>query len=225
MLDAIGGRTVELFFRLGWTKLLMSMDCDDTMWGLLEHVCNVLGIDFLRASAVFDLAENSLISDEEREALIAAFADAQMFENMQFYPGVEDIIKVQETGALLQVKSNAYTKRVGKLKKEQILAAVPGLRPEQVEITVIDHSQCKQKAIDPHTAISVDDNPHVVAASPALLNVVPATMRRVTNTTGIRIMEGKRVVLKRDLITINAYTYDICAAIQQEAVRRGMKVS
>lgn len=214
MFREVAEKTVQLFLAAGLEEIEVVADCDDFLWPLLETSCRMHGIDFKQASAVFDLSKNPYITDEERKALIASFADPRTFQDMHFYPGVKKLIRINEAGGKLTVKSNAYNTKVGDLKKQQILAAVPGLSPERVEIIVISHEQCLKKSIPKGVTIAMDDNPHIIAESEALVNLIPRTMKRATNAEARWMMRDKHVVELSNLNKIIDCACAICARIR-----------
>ena len=212
--DKYSIQAVEKFLESGQERPLVVTDCDDTLWGLLERACEILGIDFEVAQTEFDL-EKTALADAEREALIALFADPRLFEDMKFFPGVERILELEEVGAEVKVQSNAYSEVVGESKRRQLLSAIPGLRPEQIEINVISHANAGRKKFSPQTTILMDDSPNVINMSSALINLVPSRLQRVRTEHGQTLMAGKPVLLLPDFEAMQREAYAICVAIQE----------
>ncbi len=167
---------LQEFIRRGFTEILIVYDYDDLLWPLMKRVCARLGINHRRATQVFRIYDNHLLTRAEQEAIIAAFAEPSFFQDIQFYPGIEDITRVVELGAKLEINSNSFNQPIADLKTEQLLAAVPNLRPEQIRMNIINHSTSDRKPLQPQTTIFYDDGPHNILLSEAILNGVPSKM-------------------------------------------------
>lgn len=194
---------------------LVVYDIDDVTWLLEKAIAEDLGIDLDRFLSTFSVRDNTALADEEREKIIAAFGNPKYFENIQFMPGVENVLAPEELGARVIFNSNAFGERIGKLKKEQILAAVPGLKPEQVQINIIDYSATHRKVLNPATTILVDDSPFNVALSSALINVMPTWMPWSYDSKALTRMADKTVAWRDSLDEINDFVYQAVATMTQ----------
>lgn len=192
-------------------KPLAIFDIDDVMH-LLEHrIANDLGIDINRFLCTFSVRDNPQLTPSEKKAIIEAFANPKYFRDIEFLPGVERITEPQEFGALVGANSNAFSKEIGELKREQLLAAVPGLKPEQIQINVIHYGETHRKELDPRTTVLHDDSPFNVAMSPALLNSMPSWMPWTHSREALQQMASKLVTWHDSLNDMIDFT---CAAVR-----------
>lgn len=199
------------FQALGQNRPLVVYDVDDIMH-LLEHrILDDLGIDAKRCLATYSIRENTLMTTEEQDAFIAAFSNSKYFHEIEFLPGVERILEPCRFGAEVQIVSNAFSEDISRLKSEQLLAAVPGLRPEQIVMNVIGYGGAHKKELSQHTTILHDDSPFNVEKSPALINVMPTWMPWSHSKEAIKQLSNKPVTWRKDLNTMIDFT---CKAVQ-----------
>lgn len=192
--EALLETLAQKFKQLGQEQPRAIFDVDDVMH-LLEHrIADDLGIDINRFLYTFSIKDNPKLTIAEKRAIIAAFSNSKYFRDIDFLPGVERITEPQEFGALVGVNSNAFSKEIGELKREQLLAVVPNLKPEQIQINIIHYGETHRKDLDPRTTILHDDSPFNVAMSPALLNSMPNWMSWTHSHEALLQMTGKLVV-------------------------------
>ncbi len=209
----------ELFFEelrnkfqtLGQDRPLVVYDVDDIMHLLEYRILADLGIDAKRCLATYSIRENNLITPEEQDAFIAAFSNSKYFHEIEFLPGVERILEPCQFGAEVQIVSNAFSEDISHLKSEQLLAVVPGLKPEQIVMNIIGYGGAHQKELDQHTTILHDDSPFNVEKSPALVNVMPTWMPWSHSKEAIEQLSNKPVTWRKDL---NAMVDFTCRAVQ-----------
>lgn len=211
--QALLGRLCQRFAAQEQEQPLVVYDIDDVTWLLEKAIADDLGIDLDRFLSTFSVRDNAALTSEEREKIIAAFGNAKYFENIQFMPGVENVLAPEELGAKVMFNSNAFSERIGELKKEQILAAVPGLKPEQVQINIISYGTTHKKELNPATTILVDDSPFNIALSPALINVMPAWMPWSYSSEALTQMVDKPVAWRDTLDEINDFVYQTVAKL------------
>lgn len=192
-------------------------DADDVLWPLIHVVARRLRIDIKRASAIFSIRDNPKLSTKEQQAIISAFADPSYFQNIEFYPGTAEILRPRELGAKVSINSNSFNQQIADLKREQLLAAIPGLQPEDLRMNIIDYGGTHHKKFAPDTTILVDDSPHNIALSPAIVNYMPMTVRWAWSPTALDMVAQKPVIWKPDLIAINQHVYDLVAAMMTSA--------
>ncbi len=199
------------FKRRNQEKPLAIFDVDDILHLLCYDIAEDLEIDASRFLYTFSVRDNPLLTTSEKEAILAAFADPKYFQNIKFLPGTERILEPQEYGASVGIDSNAFSERIGELKREQLLAAVPGLKPEQVKINVIHPGEAHSKSLDPRTTILHDDSPFNMEQSPALLGSMPRWMPWSYSNEAMDQLTGKLVTWHDDLNQMIDFT---CAAVQ-----------
>lgn len=211
---------IQRFRASGQAVPYIIYDIDDVLWDLIGYVAQCYHIPIERAAAVFNIRDNPQLNPDEQEAIIAAFSDPHMFENIQFVPGVADILRPRELGARVGINSNCFNERIAELKRDQLLAAIPDLRPEDLQLNIIHYGETHHKKFAPNMTILVDDSPHNVALSPALLNVMPMSVRWAWSADALQRVSGKPVVWQTDLIAVNQYVYDTVATIMDAQRRR-----
>ncbi len=182
-------------------------DVDDILWGLMFRVAKRANLDIKRCMAIFRIRDNQLLTRREQDYIIDAFADASVFENIEFFPGAEDILRPRELGAVVKINSNSFSERIAELKVQQLLAAIPGLTPDDIQMNIIDPSNAYRKPLDPRTTIFVDDSPYNVANSPAIINVMPTFMTWSHCPSAVVEMAGKYVIYRPSLVEINRFVY------------------
>ncbi len=202
-------RIRQQYLALGQEEVLAVYDADDILWMLMWRVAQELKLDWETATAVFSIRDNRRLTPYQQDAIIEAFGNPKMFENIEFLPGTSEIMRPCELGAKVMINSNSFNERIGELKCMQLLAAIPRLRPEDIQMNIISHSEAKKKPLDPRTTIFVDDSPHNVAKSPALINVMPKYMPWSWCPQAILEINGKPTVWRKDLIAINELVYDL----------------
>jgi len=194
---------------------LVVFDCDDFLWKMMRRIAFYLGIDFQTATAVFAIKENKLLTPEQQDAILTAFADERYFQNIAFEPGVADILKVCELGAEVKINSNAFTEKIAEAKFYSLLAVIPGLKPEQIQMNIVSAGPSAQrKTTDPRTTIFGDDSPYNIALSPTLLGIVPKDMPWSISPEAVKIMQGKRVFCAENLEHANQLIYQAVSALR-----------
>lgn len=183
-------------------------DVDDTLWSLGEAVAQKLGIERERYFYHFKVTENPKLTEKERAAVIAAYADARFFREIEFFPGIAEILRPQELGARVIIKSNSFSEEIAKLKIQQLLAAVPGLKPEDIKMNIIDYSRTHGKTIDDDATIFVDDSPFNIATSPARVNIMPDLGGWNQDAEAQKLVQDKTVFYAKDLREINRLVYE-----------------
>lgn len=182
-------------------------DVDDVLWPLGEVVARRLGIDPERYFYQFSVKDNPALTEKEREAIIMAFADPRYFMEIEFFAEIENIMRPRELGAIVKIKSNSFSEQIAKLKIQQLLAVVPGLREDDIQTNIIHYGQSHGKTIDPDTTIFIDDSPYNVATSPATANIMPDLGNWNRGAEAMRIINNKPVRYAKSLREINNLVY------------------
>lgn len=184
-------------------------DIDDILWPLIWRVATYNGIDPARAGAIFTMRKNIKLTPEEQEAVIASFGDPRMFEDIPFYPGVEEILRPRELGAIVRINSNSFNEEIARLKIVQLLEAVPGLKREDIQMNIISYAQHDQKPFTLAPTFLCDDSPHNQCKSEALIGVMPRTPTWSLYPPDVQAMAQARkcIVWQDDLIQMNEFVY------------------
>ena len=197
----MSGRTNKL-------DLKVVFDVDDVLWSLGGAIAQHFGIEPERYFHHFKVTENEKLSKQEQEAIIAAYADAKFFQEIKFFSGIEDILRPRELGVTVKIKSNSFSERIAELKIQQLLAAIPGLTEDDIQMNIIDYSRTHGKTIDNDATIFVDDSPFNVATSPAKLNIMPDLGGWNSDAAAQELVRNKAVLYAKDLNEINQLIYD-----------------
>ncbi len=201
------------FRRRELTKVVIVYDMDDILWSLMTVVCQFCDIEYARATRIFSIRDNDQLTHAEQTAILDAFANPKIFERIQFYPGAADIMRPAELGAIIKINSNAFTSQIANLKRDQLLAAIPGLHPSNIQMNIVNPSTAKHKVLDPDMTIFIDDSPHNIASSSAIINLMPRTIGWTSHPGDIQKIAGKRIHWEDNLLAINTLIYDITKQI------------
>lgn len=186
---------------------LIVYDVDDILWGLMPRIAARGRLDPQICYALFDLSNNEQLSPDERDYIITSFADADIFRDINFYPGIDQLLRPQELGAKVKINSNCYSHDIAELKITQLLRAIPELTSADIQVNVIDHSQTTRKPLDPTTTILIDDSPHNIANSPALLNIMPSYVAWSSHPSAKQQVQHQSVIWQPSLEAINNFVY------------------
>lgn len=182
-------------------------DMDDILWPLARAVAKRCNIEYDRLVANYHIHKNRLLSQSEQKEVIAAFSDPNTFKDIKFFPGVTDITRPRELGAKVLINSSNLSPEIAKLKKEQLLATVPDLAENELHFDVIEYG--KPKTFRSEMTIFVDDSPHNVKISPALINIMPKNIAWSCNKLAQKLVVDELVFWRPSLIAINQSVYDL----------------
>ena len=131
-------------------------DLDDTLWSLCRRVASLTGVKY-NDLVTFSIFDNPLLTDDDRARMLDAFNNAETFENIQWYEGVSDIMKLEQYGAEVYINSNCNIKEVADVKRRQLheLLDIPD---ERIILNVT--SEHTKKDVGDDVYIFVDDSPH-----------------------------------------------------------------
>lgn len=212
-------KMLQTFSRDNWQDLVIMYDFDDILHPFVGQIVQQLGLD-IELITDYDF-ERCLSPDLAKRALEIAYSN-RLYDSIQFFPGVEDILRPQlEFGIHVEIRTNSTSDFVGKTKFEQLRAKVPDLRESNFHSTVVSHEDHQLKTFDKHTIISVDDCPKMVASSPAPLNV---TVRWPWNTTkeAALMMADKQVRWRSTLDEVNNEVYNVVRSCLATVNRKRM---
>lgn len=148
-------------------------DLDDVAHGLNKSIAQYLGIDY-DDIVDFRAIENTRLPLETRQAINECYKDIKFFKNIQFYPGFERIMELQEKYPIYnQVNSSSFSQEIRYSKYRALRATVPLLLPKQIRLSLVGVKSTVHKRFDDDTLILLDDSPYNVALSPAKLNILP----------------------------------------------------
>lgn len=193
------------------------LDCDDILWPMVERLTKRLGIE-LEYWTNFYLSDNLHLSPEVSAKAKELLAGAELFRDIKFDKGIKDILRPQELGAKVIINSHSTSREALELKKEQLFAAVPKLKPEQLDFMLIEVNTFSKKKLNPQTFILSDDNPLQIANSTAALNVMRKWPWNKSNSAKAILQGKRRVVSLPNLEAINRYVYYRTKALLRSGV-------
>ncbi len=191
-------------------EILIVYDVDDLMWPLVDSLARRGGFSPEDAEFTFRITDNYKLTPERQQYLIREFGVADNFRNIKFFPGVEQILLPCQLSSRVHVKinSNSFSEEISELKTEQLLAAVPGLKRENIQMNLVTYAEAKRKNLQQHITFLGEDSPNNVAMSDALCAVMPRKPAWTTHPDSLQIMTGKRVRVLEDFYAITQFVYD-----------------
>lgn len=72
---------------------LLCIDVDDVLWPLDETACRMAGVEYERI-VTFDTRKNPLLTEDEKQRMLAAYSSPALHEKMPMYPGVRALGKI-----------------------------------------------------------------------------------------------------------------------------------
>lgn len=200
------------------TSVQIYYDVDDILHGLTERAARLAGVEFEQWTS-YRLADIPAFTPEQVQKIIQVFEEPEVFYNMEFYAGAEDILRPRQLGAHVGINTNSFTQVVANTKIPQLLARVRHLQRADIISNICGVAGALKKPLDPRTLILVDDSPYNVANSPAQVNVM---LRKPYNTTpeAYATMSGKRVFQFDTLLEANQFVYYVTARYTQDVLAR-----
>ncbi len=197
---------VPKHYKITPEDLTVVYDVDDVCWDFVGRLCAILGIEY-NAWRSFYVSENSIFGPEIVERACELLVDASLYQNIEFYNGIEDILRPRyDLGVKVEFNSNSTVQTMIDLKREQLMSAIPGLRDEDMTFNLIIPNQPTVKKLSDKTVAFVDDNPHHIVNSTARFNVMPKCPWN-TSIEGRRILGNRPVTQLDNLRQINNYVY------------------
>lgn len=144
-------------------------DVDDTLWQLNKRIAAEIGLDYNKIT-VFSAHDNPNLTKTERDALLSAYADSKMFEDIEWDASIEKINVLQ---ADIYINSNNSTQEIADLKRTQ-LHNILNINDDHIIMNIVgnDKSNITKKYIGDDVYILVDDSPHNIEMSKAKFNIV-----------------------------------------------------
>ena len=171
-------------------KRKIVFDVDDILWGLNKIATDKANIDYNKI-VVYSAKENYLLTEDERKRLLEVYSDPDTFRYINWYDGVEDIIKLQQKGAEVYINSNSFNIEISELKRKQ-LKSILDLPDDRLILNVL--TDCKKKEIGDGVWCFVDDSPHNIASSTAVYNIAVKTPWN-TSKHALDVIGNKDVII------------------------------
>lgn len=148
-------------------------DIDDTLWGLNKQVCLQTGISYEKI-ITFSVHENPLLTEIEKQKMLAAYGNPEIFKNIKWFKGIERIMKLKN--ADIYLNSNSINDKCSEFKRNQI-HEILDISDDHIIINTVGHKQNNiiKKTIDKDSYIFIDDSPHNISMSPAKYNTMIRT--------------------------------------------------
>lgn len=160
---------------LTWEKMengCIAYDYDDVLYPFFMRVVRKMGWNYGDVKD-FHLDSNPALPRWEVEQAVKYMYSDETFREIDFFPGVEDILRPQlEFGVRVIINTNSVSEKAHQMKFEQLQAKVPELTWENYHGGIVTHDTSRQKLTYPGTQIFVDDSPYNIAMSTASLNIM-----------------------------------------------------
>lgn len=197
---------VPRYYKIAAGGVRITYDVDDVCWDFVGRLCERLGIQYCNWTS-FYVSENTNFSPELVQRACDLLVDESLYYDMEFYDGIEDILRPwYDLGVKVNFNSNSPTQAMIDLKREQLKAAVPGLRDEDMTFNLIIPNQPSFKTLGDHTIVFVDDTPYHMLGSTARFNIMPKCPWN-TSPEGLRILSNRSVTKLDNLRQINEFVY------------------
>lgn len=176
--------------------LVAVFDCDDTLWPQFSIAARAVGLDPDKLDT-FSVKNCANYTDPERAKLFTAFADAELFEQTQFYPGVEKIAVLHEMGVKIRINSKSFSHDIADIKRRRLKEILPFLQESDLNLTVSgeDHATTG-KTVSGEVTFFTDDSPYNIITSDAAYNILPSQTWNVSLKEQYR-MRGKNFYVWR----------------------------
>lgn len=184
----------------------VAYDCDDVLWPYVLRVAEHVGID-INTWTEFLIPNNAHWPAESQKRANEIMLDPQLFREIKFDRGIKDILRPQEFGVRVKINSDSISEEIIELKKEQLYAAIPRLKPENLRMNLITLNQAKGKTLGANTLIFADDSPFNIAASTAEINVMRAWPWNVSPNARRMVAKQRCVKWFDSLEEINCFVY------------------
>ena len=171
-------------------KIAVFYDVDDTLWSINPCIARKMGIDHELLDE-FRTRENTHLSPEQIETVIASYQDAHFYETAPFFDDVEKILDLEkDLGVKVRIVSNSFSEEIAEIKRRRLLARIPGLTEEHLFLHITSPQQTHKKTWPFAPTILVDDSPYNVASSAAEHSFVPKMSYNSTDKAR-GVMDGK----------------------------------
>lgn len=180
-------------------------DVDDILWGLNERVAKIIGYD-INLITNFSIRKCNQLDADTQERIISLYSDIDVFNNMDFYDGAEDLLMLEDAGIDVSLCSNSMTKDIADSKAEQLLRKIRGLRENQLQMNIISEKTHNHKEMDSDIWVLVDDSPYNIANSKAEWDIMrPHPWNQ--SYEGKEIYKNKKPIIIPTLMETTDYIY------------------
>lgn len=154
-------------------NITATFDVDDVLWPQFATSAHTVGVDMLKMHT-FSVRDNRYYSAEEKSKLFESFRSSRLFQDIQFYPGIEKIATLHKIGVHIKINSKSFTQQICELKRAQLKAVMPFLEDCDFNLTISNEDHATTgKQVDSGIVFFVDDNPHNIVTSAAYYNLLP----------------------------------------------------
>ena len=181
-------------------------DVDDVLWPYVVALAKAGGIALEEWKDYY--ASNNSWPAKTLELVNQALLDEGIFQNIEFFPGVSDILRPEkELGVKVKINSNCLTQKIANLKYIQLKTAIPGLKDEAMTFNFNTLNVVCDKKLSPNTFIFVDDNPYHLIKSTAAVNIMPKWPWNTSNKARELLAQTNYIQLD-SLSEINQFIFD-----------------
>lgn len=157
----------------------VKFDLDDVGWLLVRRVSERTGIPYEMLDE-FHTMENERLTLEQRETVVACYKDPEIFRDIEFLRGFNELMELEKHGALVGINSNSLSHGVIDVKRPQVMAQLPTMPEERMFFGLVNEHTTIRKDFGDDVYIVVDDSPYNIAKSTAEHCIMP---RRPWNQT------------------------------------------
>lgn len=152
---------------------IVVFDVDDILWSLNKRAAKLANVPYEKL-VTFSVPENTLLTLEEKERVLAVYNSDELFEEMEFHNGIE---RLNHLKATVHISSNVFGEIPAKLKMENLLRVLT-IPIENIHLNLVTDPY--KKKLPEGTYIFVDDSPYNIANSTATHNIM---LKRAWNTS------------------------------------------
>ena len=195
-------------------EIVVVYDMDDVLWDYCGTVARLVDID-LKDWTDFHIESIPELSPAKRKHLREMIGRTDFYDQIEFFPGAEDILRPCELSdrVRVEINSNSISDRATDIKTGRLFEMIPGLRAKNLIFGIVQNGNVRttlRKQFNPKSYIVIDDSPYNIASSFAPHNILPEKPWNLSPS-------GKRVLAQckqatyyvPSLIQINAMVYDL----------------
>lgn len=195
-------------------EIIVVYDMDDVLWGYSEVAAKCAGVDINKWTN-FHVEAVQEFTHEQRLELRAVIGRTDFYDQIEFYPGVDEILRPQELSPRVRVEinSNVVSEQATGKKRVRLYEAIPRLTERNLVFGLVhsgNPASTLHKQFNPKALIVTDDSPYNIIVSPAPHNILP-TKPWNTSLSAVRLLESSPISYRyaSDLRAINQMVYTL----------------
>lgn len=145
---------------------IVVFDVDDILWSLNKRAAKLAGIPYEKIHT-YNASDNDQLTDEEKDRLNKVYFSTELFEEMNFYEGIE---RINNLDAEVHIISHVLQTEAAELKKKNLLKVL-SIPEENIHLQLVSLGTNKKELLE-NTFIFVDDSPYNIVNSTATYNIM-----------------------------------------------------